>query len=43
MAMVPIEDTPLGTELVVDVPDGPRDAWVVEKPFLDPRKHTPKG
>lgn len=43
LAMVPVEDTPLGTELVVEVPDGPRDARVVEKPFLDPRKHTPKG
>ena len=43
LAMVPIEDAPLGTGLVVETPDGPRDARVVEKPFLDPRKHTPKA
>ena len=43
LAMVPIADTPLGTELVLETPDGPRDARVVEKPFLDARKHTPKG
>ncbi|HSK61558.1 MAG TPA: glycine cleavage T C-terminal barrel domain-containing protein [Actinomycetospora sp.] len=55
LAMVATPSTPLGTELVVDTTPGDaaersstrghdtRDGVVVEKPFVDPRKQTPKG
>lgn len=43
LAMLPIDLTTLGTSLVVQTPTGPRAATVVEKPFVDPRKATPKG
>ena len=52
LAMVATPSTPLGTTLVVDTgaEDGVaslgrdvREAVVVEKPFVDPRKQTPKG
>jgi aminomethyltransferase len=43
LAMVPIEHTEHGTPLQVATPTGVHDATVVEKPFIDPRKHTPKG
>jgi glycine cleavage system aminomethyltransferase T len=41
-AMVPIELAELGTELEVERPDGMSSAKVVEKPFIDPKKTTPK-
>jgi glycine cleavage system aminomethyltransferase T len=41
-AMVPIELAELGTELEVERPDGTTSAVVVEKPFIDPQKTTPK-
>ena len=41
-AMVPIEHSELGTEFEVERPDGRTSAVVVEKPFIDPRKETPK-
>jgi glycine cleavage system aminomethyltransferase T len=41
-AMVPIEHAELGTELEVERPEGTTSAVVVEKPFIDPRKTTPK-
>jgi glycine cleavage system aminomethyltransferase T len=42
-AMVPIELTELGTELEVETPHARSRAVVVEKPFIDPKKETPKG
>ncbi len=43
-ALVPIEQTELGTKLTVrTAARGLIDATVVEKPFVDPRKETPKG
>jgi glycine cleavage system aminomethyltransferase T len=41
-AMVPIEHSELGTELEVERPEGTVPATVVEKPFIDPKKETPK-
>jgi aminomethyltransferase len=41
-AMVPIELAQLGTELEVERPEGTTSAVVVEKPFIDPKKETPK-
>jgi glycine cleavage system aminomethyltransferase T len=41
-AMLPIEFAELGTELEVDVDGGGRQAVVVEKPFIDPKKEIPK-
>ena len=41
-AMVPIERSELGTELEVERPDGTVSATVVEMPFIDPKKETPK-
>jgi glycine cleavage system aminomethyltransferase T len=41
-AMVPIEQSELGTELEVERPEGVTSAIVVEKPFIDPKKETPK-
>ena len=41
-AMVPIEHAELGTELEVERPEGTTSAVVVEKPFIDPQKATPK-
>lgn len=41
-AMVPLELTALGTTLQVERPEGVVSATVVEKPFVDPRKVTPK-
>ncbi len=41
-AMVPIEHSELGTELEVERPEGTVSATVVEKPFIDPKKETPK-
>jgi glycine cleavage system aminomethyltransferase T len=41
-AMVPSEHAELGTELEVERPEGTTSAVVVEKPFIDPKKTTPK-
>ena len=41
-AMVPTELSELGTELEVERPEGKVAATVVEKPFIDPKKETPK-
>ncbi|CAN5138464.1 glycine cleavage T C-terminal barrel domain-containing protein [soil metagenome] len=41
-AMVPIEHSELETELEVQTPSGRNAAVVVEKPFYDPTKETPK-
>ena len=43
-AMVPIAHAVLGTKLTVDVPgSGARNATVVPRPFLDPKKEIPKS
>jgi glycine cleavage system aminomethyltransferase T len=41
-AMVPIEHSELGTELEVERPEETVSAVVVEMPFIDPKKETPK-
>jgi aminomethyltransferase len=41
-AMVPIEHAELGTEFEVERPEGTTSAVVVPKPFIDPKKETPK-
>jgi aminomethyltransferase len=42
--MVPSEHATLGTKLTVDVPQiGTREATVVQKPFVDPKKDIPKS
>jgi aminomethyltransferase len=41
-AMLPIELTEFGTELEVEAPTRPQSAVVVRKPFIDPKKDTPK-
>jgi hypothetical protein len=40
--MVPLELAGLGTDLRAERPNGAVDAVVVEKPFIDPWKETPK-
>ncbi len=42
LAMLAIDYTALGTPLVVQTPGGARSGTVVEKPFVDPKKNTPK-
>jgi glycine cleavage system aminomethyltransferase T len=42
-ALVPVERAELGTKLTVRSAKGDTTAVVVEKPFIDPRKETPKG
>ena len=41
-AMVPVEHAEIGTELEIDVPTGREPVVVVEKPFVDADKETPK-
>lgn len=41
-AMVPVEQTTLGTQLEVETPNGRTSAVVVPKPFIDPSKEIPK-
>jgi glycine cleavage system aminomethyltransferase T len=41
-AMLPVELADLGTDLEVETPQGVASARVVEKPFVDPQKATPK-
>lgn len=43
LAMLAIDHTALGTPLVIHTPGGARSGTVVEKPFVDPKKHTPKA
>jgi len=43
LAMVPIGDSVTGTNVTVEAPTGPRSAVVVDKPFIDPLKETPKA
>ena len=42
-AMVPIAHATLGTQLVIDTPDGKRNAKVVQMPFVDPTKSIAKS
>lgn len=42
-ANVPVEDSKLGSKLTVVTPQGERDATVVRKPFVDPKKDLPKS
>jgi aminomethyltransferase len=42
-AMVPIAHAALGTKLQVEAPSGVREATVVNKPFVDPKKDIPKS
>ena len=43
-AMVPVEHAKLGTRLSVCIPGvGDREAVVVRKPFVDPKKDIPKS
>jgi aminomethyltransferase len=42
-ALVPIGLSKLGTKLVVETPMGDREATVVKKPFIDPKKEIPKS
>ncbi|MCI0637861.1 MAG: hypothetical protein L0Y72_11810 [Gemmataceae bacterium] len=42
-ALVPIKQAELGNTLVVQAPVGERNATVVKKPFLDPKKDIPKS
>jgi aminomethyltransferase len=41
-AMLPIALTEFGTQLEIDAPSGRQSAVVVRKPFIDPKKDTPK-
>jgi aminomethyltransferase len=41
--LLPIEQTGLGTNLVVETPWGKKEATVVPKPFVDPKKDIPKS
>lgn len=43
LAMLGIGYTELGTNVVVETAAGPRQAVVVEKPFVDPAKRTPRS
>ncbi|MGH3905261.1 MAG: glycine cleavage T C-terminal barrel domain-containing protein [Pseudonocardiaceae bacterium] len=43
LAMLPIELSHTGTEITIQTPTGMRAGVVVKKPFIDPRKETPKG
>jgi aminomethyltransferase len=42
-ALVPTNHSKLGTRFRVRTPTGDRDATVVEKPFVDPKKEIPKS
>ncbi len=42
-AMVPTEDAKLGTSLTIETPKGDREATVVRRPFVDPKKDIPKS
>lgn len=43
LAMVKVKYAKLGTELIVQTPQGKQTATVVEKPFYDPKKLAAKG
>ncbi len=42
-AMVPVEHAKLGTQLTIGTPKGDREASVVRRPFVDPKKDIPKS
>ena len=42
-AMLPIAHAALGTQLVIETPDGQRNAKVVQMPFVDPAKSIAKS
>jgi glycine cleavage system aminomethyltransferase T len=42
-AWVPVRLSKIGTELQILTPEGSREAIVVRKPFLDPKKEIPKS
>ena len=42
LAMLAIDHATLGTQVTVSTPTGQRTGMVVEKPFVDPKKVTPK-
>jgi aminomethyltransferase len=42
LAMVPFDLSEEGTSLSIHTPEGVRDGTVVQKPFFDPSKETPK-
>jgi glycine cleavage system aminomethyltransferase T len=42
LAMVPVEYTGMGTEVIVETPSEKTSGVVVEKPFVDPKKEIPK-
>jgi glycine cleavage system T protein len=42
-AMVPIESSDVGSTVTVATPSGDRQATVVPKPFVDPKKEVPKS
>ncbi|HLR96003.1 MAG TPA: glycine cleavage T C-terminal barrel domain-containing protein [Jiangellaceae bacterium] len=43
LAMVPLDLSALGTEVSIETPAGIREGVVVQKPFVDPFKETPKA
>lgn len=43
LAMLPVQLSALGTGVRIETPTGMRAGVVVDKPFIDPRKETPKG
>jgi glycine cleavage system aminomethyltransferase T len=43
LAMLSLDFTKLGTNVVVETPTGLRGGVVVEKPFIDPGKQTPRS
>jgi aminomethyltransferase len=42
-AWLPIAHTELGARLMVDTPEGVREATVAPLPFVDPEKQIPKS
>jgi aminomethyltransferase len=42
-AWLPVEHTEVGTRLMVETPEGDRDATIVAMPFVDPEKQIPKS
>lgn len=43
LAMLPVDLSQLGTTVDIETPNGLRGGTVVQKPFIDPLKETPKG
>jgi aminomethyltransferase len=42
-AMVPVESSDVGSTVTVATSSGDRQATVVPKPFVDPKKEVPKS